>query len=99
MGRINQKQKGGHGSEVSTLSPAEIQQLTPAQLIQLSTTQLSNLSQSQLVFVTIFLTKAVMGFANLSEIPDFVGSGLQNKVSQESRPTESISESGAVIVI
>lgn len=79
------------GSEVLGLGKTEIQQLT--------LTQLDNLSQTQNVYVTIKKTNAVMAFENISEIPDFVGSGYQNQVSQESRPVESISETASVVVI
>jgi hypothetical protein len=79
------------GSSALSLGQQEIQQLTVQEL--------TNLSQSQQVYVTIQLTKAVMAFENISEIPDFVGSGYQNKVGQESRPIDSISETASVILI
>lgn len=90
MGKVT-KAKGVHGSDATQLSPSEIKTLTNTQLV--------GLSQTQQVFVTITLTKAVMAFENISEVPDFVGSGYQNKVGQESRPIESISESAQVVVI
>lgn len=82
------------------LSIIDAQDLSPANIINLTTTQLTNLSQTQQVFVTINLTKAVMAFELISEIPDFVGSGFQNKVSQETtRTTVSISARASVVVI
>lgn len=91
MGKVRPKDRGIHGSEVNTLTPQEIQQLT--------STQLSNLSQTQTTIVIVQTLKTPYAVESISEIPDFIGSGLQNKVKQESRPLESISETSAVVVI